>query len=70
MDDNEDRITFFDYTCVDLKFVEEQRLNLLSKYRNLALELDIDRDEIFELKQAKITALTFQHVNTKVLKEN
>lgn len=64
MDDREDRKTFFDYTFVGLKFVEEKRLNLLSKYRNLALELDTCRDEILEVKQAKIIALTFQHANT------
>lgn len=70
MDNNEDRQTFFYYTCVDLKFVEKQRLNLFSKYRNLALELNTCRDELLERKQAKITILTFQHANTGFLKEN
>lgn len=54
MDDNGDRQTFPYYTCVDLKFVEERRLNILSKYRNPALELNTCRDELLELKQATL----------------
>ncbi|GJU55254.1 hypothetical protein Tco_1228968, partial [Tanacetum coccineum] len=46
--------TYLDDIDVDLKFVEEQRLNLFSKYINLALELSTCRDELLELKQAKI----------------
>ncbi|GKB94826.1 retrovirus-related pol polyprotein from transposon TNT 1-94, partial [Tanacetum coccineum] len=38
MEDNDDRKSFLDYLCIDLNYVEEQRNNLLSKYRNLVQE--------------------------------
>ncbi|GJR27027.1 retrovirus-related pol polyprotein from transposon TNT 1-94 [Tanacetum coccineum] len=40
MEDNDDRKSFLDYPCIDLNYVEEQRNNLMSKYRNLVQELN------------------------------
>ncbi|GJV66031.1 hypothetical protein Tco_1476859 [Tanacetum coccineum] len=40
MEDNDDRKSFLDYLCIDLNYVEEQRINLLSKHRNLVQELN------------------------------
>ncbi|GKA55317.1 hypothetical protein Tco_0754266 [Tanacetum coccineum] len=70
MEDNDDRKSFLDYLCIDLNYVEEQRNNLLSKYRNLVQELNTCKEQLLVLKQAKIDLLTMQHVNTEILKEN
>nr|GEY16888.1 hypothetical protein [Tanacetum cinerariifolium] len=70
MKDNDDIRVCLDYLCIDLNFVEEQRSNLLSKHRNLVLELDTCKEQLLVLKQAKLGFLTMQHVNTKILKEN
>nr|GEU55974.1 hypothetical protein [Tanacetum cinerariifolium] len=59
-----------DYLCIDLNYVEEQRNNLLSKYRNLVQELNTCEEQLLVLKQAKLDLLTMQHVNTEILKEN
>ncbi|GJZ70040.1 hypothetical protein Tco_0633590 [Tanacetum coccineum] len=59
-----------DYLCIDLNYVEEQRNNLLSKYRNLVQELNTCKEQLLVLKQAKLDLLTMQHVNTEILKEN
>ena len=50
MEDNNDRKLFLDYAFVDLRFAEEQRLNLKSKHRNLILELNTCKEEFLELK--------------------
>ena len=70
MDDNSDWQSYMNYICVDLKFVEEQRLNLLSKYNNLVLELNKCRDELLVLKQTKLENITLQIQNTEILKQN
>nr|GEY15114.1 hypothetical protein [Tanacetum cinerariifolium] len=70
MKDNDDRKSFLDYRCVDLNYVEEQRNNLLSKYRNLVQELNTCKEQLLVLQQEKLDLLTMQHVNTKILKEN
>ncbi|GJU03419.1 hypothetical protein Tco_1113757 [Tanacetum coccineum] len=59
-----------DYLCIDLNYVEEQRNNLLSKYRNLVQELNTCKEQLLVLKQAKLDLLTMQHVNTEILKDN
>lgn len=43
-------------------------MNLFSKYRNLALEMNTCKDALLELKHANIIAHTFRHANTKILK--
>nr|GFA03945.1 hypothetical protein [Tanacetum cinerariifolium] len=70
IEDNDDRKVCLDYLCIDLKYVEEQRSNLLSKHRNLVHEPNTCKEKLLVLKQAKIDFLTMQHVNTKILKEN
>ncbi|GKB42333.1 retrovirus-related pol polyprotein from transposon TNT 1-94 [Tanacetum coccineum] len=70
MEDNDDRKSFLDYLCIDLNYVEEQRNNLLSNYRNLVQELNTCKEQLLVLKQAKLDLLTMQHVNTEILKEN
>nr|GEU69122.1 retrovirus-related Pol polyprotein from transposon TNT 1-94 [Tanacetum cinerariifolium] len=69
-EDNDDRKVCLDYLCIDLNYVEEQRSNLLSKHRNLVHGLDICKEQLLVLKQAKLDFLTMQHVNTEILKEN
>ena len=64
MDDDSDWQNFLNYLHVDLKFVEEQRLNLFSKYNKMAFELNKCRDELLSLKQAKLEAVTLQIQNT------
>ncbi|GJV42530.1 hypothetical protein Tco_1420970 [Tanacetum coccineum] len=70
MEDNDDIKSFLDYLCIDLNYVEEQRNNLLSKYRNFVQELNTCKEQLLVLKQAKLDLLTMQHVNTEILKEN
>nr|GEU57630.1 hypothetical protein [Tanacetum cinerariifolium] len=67
---NDDRKSFLDYLCIDLKYAEEQRNNLTSKHRNLVQEQNTCKEQLLVLKQAKLDLLTMQHVNTKILKEN
>ena len=54
MDDEYDWQSYLNYINVDLKFVEEQRLNLFSKFNKLSFELNKCRDELLALKQAKL----------------
>ncbi|GJZ34293.1 retrovirus-related pol polyprotein from transposon TNT 1-94 [Tanacetum coccineum] len=70
MEDNDDRKSFLDYLCIDLNYVEEQRNNILSKYRNLVQELNTCKEQLLVLKQAKLDLLTMQHANIEILKEN
>ena len=52
MDENADWQTYLKYIVINLKFVEEQRLNLLSKYNKLVMDLNKCRNELMVLKQA------------------
>ncbi|GJY72781.1 hypothetical protein Tco_0477212 [Tanacetum coccineum] len=70
IEDNDDRKVCLDYLCIDLNYVEEQRINLLSKHKNLVHELNTCKEQLLVLKQAKLDFLTMQHVNTEILKEN
>ncbi|GKE57462.1 hypothetical protein Tco_1496647 [Tanacetum coccineum] len=70
MKDNDERIFFIDYLCIDLNYVEEQRNNLMLKHRDLVQELNTCKEQLLVLKQVKLDFLTMQHVNTKILKEN
>ncbi|GKB34131.1 hypothetical protein Tco_0879073 [Tanacetum coccineum] len=70
MEDNDDRISYLDYLCIDLNYVEEQRNNRMSKHINLVQELNTCKEQLLVLKQAKLDLLTMQHVNTEILKEN
>ncbi|GJT30815.1 hypothetical protein Tco_0911090 [Tanacetum coccineum] len=70
MDEDVDWQNYLKYINIDLKFVEEQRLNLLSKYNKIVFELNKCRDELLILKQAKLDAVTFQIQNTKLTKLN
>ncbi|GJR00650.1 retrovirus-related pol polyprotein from transposon TNT 1-94 [Tanacetum coccineum] len=65
MDEEADWQNYLKYINIDLKFVEEQRLNLLSKYNKIVFELNKCRDELLILKQAKLDAVTFQIQNTE-----
>ncbi|GJT46457.1 hypothetical protein Tco_0955172 [Tanacetum coccineum] len=70
MNEDADWQNYLKYINIDLKFVEEQRLNLLSKYNKIIFELNKCRDELLVLKQAKLDAVTFQIQNTKLTKLN
>ncbi|GKE01353.1 retrovirus-related pol polyprotein from transposon TNT 1-94 [Tanacetum coccineum] len=70
MDEDADWKNYLKYINIDLKFVEEQRLNLLSKYNKMVFELNKCRDEFLILKQAKLDAVAFQIQNTKLIKLN
>nr|GEU61615.1 cysteine--tRNA ligase, chloroplastic/mitochondrial isoform X3 [Tanacetum cinerariifolium] len=52
------------------KFIEEQQLNLLSKYNKMVFELNKCRNELLILKQAKLDDVTFQIQNTELTKLN
>ncbi|GKD53195.1 retrovirus-related pol polyprotein from transposon TNT 1-94 [Tanacetum coccineum] len=75
MDEDADWQNYLKYINIDLKFVEEQRLNLLSKYNKIVFELNKCRDELLVLKHAKLDAgaspssevmpLTFQPHSSK-----
>ncbi|GKE94986.1 hypothetical protein Tco_1579841, partial [Tanacetum coccineum] len=67
MDEDADWQNYLNYINIDLKFVEEQRLNLLSKYNKMVFELNKCRDELLILKQAKLTKLN--HALQEQLKE-
>ncbi|GJU18011.1 retrovirus-related pol polyprotein from transposon TNT 1-94 [Tanacetum coccineum] len=70
MDEDSDWQTYLKYINIDLKYVEEQRLNLLSKYNKIVFELNKCRDDLLALKQAKLEAVTFKIQNTKLKKLN
>ncbi|GJW68778.1 retrovirus-related pol polyprotein from transposon TNT 1-94 [Tanacetum coccineum] len=56
MDEDADWQNYLKYINIDLQFVEEQRLNLLSEYNKMVFELNKCRDELLILKQAKLDA--------------
>ncbi|GJS04999.1 hypothetical protein Tco_0321507 [Tanacetum coccineum] len=70
MVENSDWQTYRKYINIDIKYVEGQRLNLLSKYNKLVFELNKSKDDLLVLKQEKIKAVTFQILNTKLTKLN
>ncbi|GJY58385.1 hypothetical protein Tco_0458277 [Tanacetum coccineum] len=70
MDEDSDWQNYLKYINIDLMFIEEQRLNLLSKYNKIIFELNKCRDELLILKQAKLDAVTFQIQNTELTKLN
>ncbi|GJY26302.1 hypothetical protein Tco_0401028 [Tanacetum coccineum] len=70
MDEDTDWQNYLKYINIDLKFIKEQRLNLLSKYNKIVFELNKCRDELLVLKQAKLDAVTFQIQNTELTKLN
>ncbi|GJU98140.1 retrovirus-related pol polyprotein from transposon TNT 1-94 [Tanacetum coccineum] len=70
MDEDAEWQNYLKYINIDLKFVEEQRLILLSKYNKMVFELNKCRDELLFLKQAKLDAVTFQIQNTELIKLN
>ncbi|GJX47419.1 retrovirus-related pol polyprotein from transposon TNT 1-94 [Tanacetum coccineum] len=70
MEDNDERKTFIDYLCIDLNYVEEQRNNLVLKYKDLVQELNTCKEQLLIQKHAKLDFLTMQHVNTEILKVN
>jgi hypothetical protein len=70
LDDNDDWKSYLDYINVDLKFVEEQKLNLFSKYNKLSFELNQCRDELLVLKQAKLESVNLQIQNSELEKQN
>ncbi|GJR40361.1 hypothetical protein Tco_1216045 [Tanacetum coccineum] len=70
MDDNDEIKSFLDYLCVDLNFVEEQRTYLMIKHRDIVQELNTCKENLLELKQAKLDFLTIQLGNTEILNEN
>ncbi|GJV63193.1 hypothetical protein Tco_1474021 [Tanacetum coccineum] len=70
MNEDADWQNYLKYINIDLKFVEEQQLNLLSKYNKMVFELNKCRDELLILKQAKLDAVTFQIQNTELTKLN
>ncbi|GJR75387.1 hypothetical protein Tco_0087752 [Tanacetum coccineum] len=72
MDEDADSQNYLKYINIDLKFVEEKRLNLLSKYNKIIFELNKCRDELLVLKQDKLDAVTFQIQiqNTELTKLN
>ncbi|GKE14136.1 hypothetical protein Tco_1421713, partial [Tanacetum coccineum] len=69
MDEDSDWQNYLKYINIDLKFVEEQRLNLHSKYNKMVFELNKCRDELLILKQAKLDAVAFQIQNTELINE-
>ncbi|GJV57277.1 retrovirus-related pol polyprotein from transposon TNT 1-94 [Tanacetum coccineum] len=70
MDEDSDWQNYLKYIHIDLKYVEEQRLNLLSKYNKIVFELNKCRDDLLVLKQVKLKADTFQIQNTELTKLN
>ncbi|GKA33127.1 hypothetical protein Tco_0719494 [Tanacetum coccineum] len=68
MDVDADWLNYLKYINIDIKFVEEQRLNLLSKYNKIVFELNKCSDDLLALKQAKLDAVTFQNQNTELTK--
>ncbi|GJU66697.1 hypothetical protein Tco_1252956 [Tanacetum coccineum] len=70
MDEDSDWKYYLKYINIDLKFVEKNRLNLLSKYSKIVFELNKCRDELLVLKQASLDAVTFQIQDTELTKLN
>ncbi|GKD13990.1 hypothetical protein Tco_1198397 [Tanacetum coccineum] len=50
MEDNDDRKTFLNYLCIDLNYAEEQRNNIMLKYRDLVQELNNAKSNYYSNK--------------------
>ncbi|GKB98009.1 hypothetical protein Tco_0984146 [Tanacetum coccineum] len=61
MEDNDERNSFLDYLGIDPNFVEEQRNNLMVKDRDIVQKINTCKENLLELKQAKLNFLTMQH---------
>ncbi|GJQ99895.1 hypothetical protein Tco_0522880 [Tanacetum coccineum] len=59
MDEDSDWQTYLKYINIDLKYVKELRLNMLSKYNKIVFKLNKCRDDLLALKQTKFEAATF-----------
>ncbi|GKD33191.1 hypothetical protein Tco_1248700 [Tanacetum coccineum] len=70
MNEDADWQNYLKYINIDLKFVEEQRLNLLSKYNKMVFELNKCRDELLILKQAKLDAGASPSLGTVTVSES
>lgn len=70
MDDDADWKSYLDYINVDLKYVEEQRLNLFSKFNKMSFELNQCIYELLALKQAQLESVTLQIQNSELAKQN
>ncbi|GKB13495.1 retrovirus-related pol polyprotein from transposon TNT 1-94 [Tanacetum coccineum] len=70
MDEDSYWQNYLKYININLKYVKEQRLNLLSKYNKINFDLNKFRDDILALKQVKLEATTFQIENTELTKLN
>ncbi|GJW57794.1 hypothetical protein Tco_0104525 [Tanacetum coccineum] len=70
MDEDSNWKNYLKYINIDLKYVEEKRLNLLCKYNKNVFELNKYIDDLLALKQAKLEAVTFQIQNTELTKLN
>nr|GEZ49008.1 retrovirus-related Pol polyprotein from transposon TNT 1-94 [Tanacetum cinerariifolium] len=66
MDEDLNWKNYLKYINIELKYVEEQRLNLLYKYNKIVFELNKCRDDLLSLKQEKLETVTFQNQNTKL----
>ncbi|GJY74695.1 hypothetical protein Tco_0479126 [Tanacetum coccineum] len=70
MDEDSNWQTYLKYINIDLKFVKEHRLNMLSKYNKIIFELNKCIDDLLVFKQEKLDAVTFQIQNTELTKLN
>ncbi|GKE11767.1 hypothetical protein Tco_1415318 [Tanacetum coccineum] len=68
MDEEADWQNYRKCINIDLKFIEERRLNLFSKYNKIVFELNKCRDKLLVLKQANLDSVTFQIQNTELTK--
>nr|GEV44076.1 retrovirus-related Pol polyprotein from transposon TNT 1-94 [Tanacetum cinerariifolium] len=69
IEDNDDRKSFLDYLCIDLNYVEEQRNNLLSKYRNIVQELMLGFNNDFQDSPDDVEDTRSSHEYLNDLKE-
>ncbi|GKC05248.1 retrovirus-related pol polyprotein from transposon TNT 1-94, partial [Tanacetum coccineum] len=66
MDEDANWQNYLKYINVDLKYVEEQRLNLLSKYNKTVFELNKCRDDLLGAStSSEIMSLTYQPHSSK-----
>ena len=70
MEESADWQGYLKTLILDLKFVEAQRLDLLSKYNKVVMDLNKCKYDLIVLKQAKLDAVTFQIQNTELSKQN
>ncbi|GJZ87144.1 retrovirus-related pol polyprotein from transposon TNT 1-94 [Tanacetum coccineum] len=70
MTDGDERKHVFDYTHVDLHYVEDQRKNLLSKFNSLNQELSSCKSELADLKNTKALNCSLQDDIARLNMEN